>query len=151
MNLDVHFFPYFSAVLLSVGFLGGWDGKESACSVGDLGVIPRLGRSPGGGHGNSLQCSGLENPMDRGAWWATVHGFANSRTWLSSWAQHTLLLCVSCPCILLGCTWHRCCFFWWCPVTHIGFLQLFSSDGIISNALSLLLSTAFFELSHYIL
>ena len=48
--------------------------KESACGVGDLGLIPGSGRSPGGGHGNPLQNSCLGNPMDRGAWWATVHG-----------------------------------------------------------------------------
>ena len=41
-----------------------------------MGLIPALGRSPGGGHGNPLQCSCLENSMDRGAWWATVHGVA---------------------------------------------------------------------------
>ena len=51
-------------------------GKESACNVGDLGLIPGLGRSPGEGNGNPLQYSCLENPMDRGAWWATVHGIA---------------------------------------------------------------------------
>ena len=56
------------------GFLGGSEGKESTCSVGDLGLIAGLGRSPGEGHGNPLQQSRLENPMDRGAWWATVHG-----------------------------------------------------------------------------
>ena len=54
-------------------FLGGSDGKESTCNSGDLGLIPGLGRSPGGGHGNPLQNSCLENPMNRGAWWATVH------------------------------------------------------------------------------
>ena len=47
---------------------GGSDGKESACNAGDLGSIPGLGRSPGGGHNNPLQYSCLENPMDRGAW-----------------------------------------------------------------------------------
>ena len=57
-------------------------GKESACNAGDLGSVPGLGRSPGGGHGNPLQYSCLENSMDRGAWWATVHGVAKSRTWL---------------------------------------------------------------------
>ena len=51
-------------------------GKESACNIGDLGLIPGLGRSPGGGHGNPLKYSCLENPMDRGTWWATVHGVA---------------------------------------------------------------------------
>ena len=50
------------------GFPGGSDGVESICSVGDLGSIPGLGRSPGEGHGNPLQYSCLENPMDRGAW-----------------------------------------------------------------------------------
>ena len=49
-------------------------GKESACNAGDLGSIPGLGRSPGEGSGNPRQYSCLENPMDRGAWWATVHG-----------------------------------------------------------------------------
>ena len=48
--------------------------KESACNAGDLGSIPGLGRSPGEGNGNPLQYSCLENPMDRGAWLATVHG-----------------------------------------------------------------------------
>ena len=54
-------------------------GKESAYNAGaagDMGLIPGYGRSPGGGHGNPLQYSCLGNPMDRGAWWATVHGVA---------------------------------------------------------------------------
>ena len=51
-----------------MGFPGGSDGKESACNVGDLGCIPGLERYPGGGHGNPLQYSCLENPMDRDAW-----------------------------------------------------------------------------------
>jgi len=50
--------------------------KESACNAGDLGSIPGSGKSPGEGNGNPLQYSCLENPMDRGAWWATVHGVA---------------------------------------------------------------------------
>ena len=56
-------------------------GKESACNVGDtgdVGSVLGLGRSPRGGHGNPLQYSCLENPMDRGAWWATVHRVAKS-------------------------------------------------------------------------
>ena len=53
-------------------------GKESACNAGDLGLIPELGRSPGGGHGNPLQYFCLKNPMDRGAWRATVHRIAKS-------------------------------------------------------------------------
>ena len=65
-------------------FPSGSDSKESACNVEDLGLIPGLGRSPGGVNGNQLQYSCLENPMDRGAWRATAHGTANSQTQLSS-------------------------------------------------------------------
>ena len=50
------------------GFLGGSDGKESACNAGDPGLIPGSGRSPGEGNGNPLQYSCLENSVDRGAW-----------------------------------------------------------------------------------
>ena len=64
-------------------FLGGSDGKASACNVGDLGSIPGLGRSLGGGNGNPLQYFCLENPIDREAWWATVHGVAKSQMRLS--------------------------------------------------------------------
>ena len=53
-------------------------GKESTCNARDLGLILGLGRSPGGGHGNPLQHSRLESPMDRGAWRATAHGVAES-------------------------------------------------------------------------
>ena len=63
-----------------MGFPGGSDGKESACNVGDLGLTPGSGRSPGEGNGNLLQYSCLESPMDRGDWLATVHGFAKSQT-----------------------------------------------------------------------
>ena len=56
-----------------MGFPGGSNGKESAYNAEDLGSIPGLGRSPGGGHGNPFQYSYLESPMDRRAWWATVH------------------------------------------------------------------------------
>ena len=62
------------------GFPGSLDGKESACDVGDLGSIPGLVSSPGGGNGNSFQDSCLEIPMDRGAWRATVHEVAKSWT-----------------------------------------------------------------------
>ena len=66
-----------------MGFPGSSAGKESACSAGELGLIPGLRRSPGEGSGYPLQYLGLENSMDRGAWWATVHGVAKSRTGLS--------------------------------------------------------------------
>ena len=59
-------------------FPGASDTKESSSNAGDLGSIPGLGRSPGEGNGNPLQYSSLENPMDRGAWWATIHGAAES-------------------------------------------------------------------------
>ena len=59
------------------GFSGGSDGKESACNMGDPGLIPELGRSPGGANSNTLQYSSLENTMDRGARQATVHGVTN--------------------------------------------------------------------------
>ena len=55
------------------GFPDSSNDKESACSAGGLGSILVSRRSPGEGHGYPLQCSCLENPMDRGAWWATVH------------------------------------------------------------------------------
>ena len=59
-----------------MGFPCSSVGKESACNVGDLGSLPGSGRSPGEGNGNPLQYSCLENPMNRGAWRATVHGVA---------------------------------------------------------------------------
>ena len=68
--------------LLFRGFACSSVGKESACSAGDPGSIPGLGRSPGVGHGNSLQYSCLENPTDRGAWRATVHRVTQSWTQL---------------------------------------------------------------------
>ena len=64
-----------------MGFPGGSEVKASACNAGDLGSTPGLGRSPG--DGNPLQYSCAENPMDGGAWWATVHGVAKSRTRLT--------------------------------------------------------------------
>ena len=70
-------------VPINLGFPGGSDGKESTCNAQDLGSIPGLGRSPGGGPGNPPQYSCLENPMDRGAWKAAVHGVAEGLTRLS--------------------------------------------------------------------
>ena len=74
-------------ILLSIKVLGG---KESVCNAGsaeDTGSIPGLGRFPGEGHSNPLQFSCLENPMDGGAWWATVHGVAKNWTTESNLAQ----------------------------------------------------------------
>ena len=64
-------------------FPGGASGKNPPANAGDIreeGLIPGWGRVPGEGHGNPLQYSCLENPMDRGAWWATAHGVAESET-----------------------------------------------------------------------
>ena len=66
------------------GFSGGSDGKESVCNAGEPGSIPGWGRCPGGGNGNPLQFSCLENSMDRGTWWAIDHGVTKSWTWLSN-------------------------------------------------------------------
>ena len=66
-----------------MGFPCGSDGKESSYNVGDTGSIPGSGRSPEEGHGYPLQDSCLENTMDRGAWWATVHEVTRSQTRLS--------------------------------------------------------------------
>ena len=66
-----------------MGFPGGSAVKNPPANAGDEGLIPGSGRSPGEGHGNPLQYSCLENPMDRGAWWAMVHGVAKSQTRLS--------------------------------------------------------------------
>ena len=79
---------FFSPVWLSLlvfwgaaslqGFPGGSDGKESVCNTGDLGSIPGLGRSSGGGHGNLLQYPCLKNSMERRAWWPTVQRVTKS-------------------------------------------------------------------------
>ena len=67
-----------------LGFPGGASGKAPTCQcrldIREAGSIPGSGRSPGGGHGNPLQYACLENPMDRGAWWVTVHSVAQSQT-----------------------------------------------------------------------
>ena len=74
-----------------VGFPGALEVKASACNAGDLGLILGLGRSSGEGNGNPLQFSCLENPMDGGAWWATVHRATKSWTQLSDFT-HSLTL-----------------------------------------------------------
>ena len=63
-----------------LGFPAGSDSKEPAYNAGDMGSIPESGRFPGEGNGYPLQYTCLENPMDRGAWWATVHGVEKSPT-----------------------------------------------------------------------
>ena len=63
-----------------MGFPGGFVVKNPPANAGDVGLIPGSGRSPGEGNGDLPQYSCLEHPMDRGAWWATVHGVAMSQT-----------------------------------------------------------------------
>ena len=108
---------------------------ESACNAGYLGSIPRLGRSPGEGKGNPLQYSCLENPIDRGTWWATIHGVARRGhnvvtkapyfIWLfllftlcafsapgaCSWTQYTVLPCVFTLLLPMSVSDFPC--FWW--------------------------------------
>ena len=80
-------------ISLFMCFPGGSDSKESACNEGDLSLIHELGRSPGGGHGNPLQYSCLENPMARGAWRATVQGITKIRTRLKHAPTHRKAEC----------------------------------------------------------
>ena len=93
----------------NMGFPHSSVSKESTCNTGDLGSVPGLGRPPGEGKGYPLQCSCLENSVDRGAWWATVRGVAESDTAeLLSTAQHSLSVTYiavwlsSPPCLLLS-------------------------------------------------
>ena len=79
--------PAFHMMYSIYSFPGSLDSKASAYNAGDPGSIPGSGRSPGEGNGNPLQYSCLENPMDRGAWWATVHGVWKSRTRLSDFSS----------------------------------------------------------------
>ena len=69
-----------------MGFSGGLAVKNLFANAGDMGSIPVWGRSPGGGHGNPLQYSCLENSMEKRAWWAMVHGVTKSQARLSNWA-----------------------------------------------------------------
>ena len=82
------------SIYINVGLLWWLSGKKSACRAGDLGLIPGLRRSPGGGYDNPLQYSCPKNPMDRGAWWATVYRVTQSQTrlkWLSSSSMKVLV------------------------------------------------------------
>ena len=73
-------------------FPGGANGKETACNAGDLGLISGSGSSPGERNGNLLQCSCLENSMDRGDWWATVHGVAKDWTQLHTYTSKNICI-----------------------------------------------------------
>ena len=75
--------PFITMYFVFLGLPRWLSGKLSICKAGDIGSIPGKGRSPGEGIGNPLQYSCPGNPMDRGAWWARVHGVAKSQTWPS--------------------------------------------------------------------
>ena len=90
--LKISYLAINGELLRYLGFPGGSEVKASASNAGDPGSIPGLGRSPGEGNGNPLQYSCLENPMDGGAWWATVHGITKSRTRLSDFTFTSLSL-----------------------------------------------------------
>ena len=111
-------------------FPGGVSGKESTSNAGnvrDMNSIPGLGRFPGEGHGNPLQYSCLENPLDRGAWWATVHRIAKSWTWpkwLSTHAQMDRFSSVAQSCVTL----------WPCGLQHTRPPCPSPSPGACSNS-----------------
>ena len=82
--------PFVMCILHFRGFPGGSGGKKAACDAGDQDLTLESGRSSGEENGNPLQYSSLENPMDRGAWWATVHEVTKSWTHLNDY--HLLIL-----------------------------------------------------------
>ena len=93
-NFLIGLFVFLILSCLSCHSFNGSAGKESTCNTrntGDMCLIPGLGRSPGGRNGNPLQCSCLENPVDRGAWWAPVHG---SQRVGHDWATNTHTSCL---------------------------------------------------------
>ena len=79
--------PTYVAMVYWLGFHHDLDSKDSACNAGDLGSVPGSGRSFGEGNSNPLQYYCLEKSMDRGAWWATVHGVSCSGAWLSDFGN----------------------------------------------------------------
>ena len=117
-----------------LGFQGCTSVKNQLAKTGDirdLGLTPGFGRSLGGEHGNSLQYSWLENPLDRGAWWTVVHRVAKSRTWLKWLSTHTY----TASCVLAEtCLWLKqrlqtkltSRFRWWDPT------QLFMASVLLS-------------------
>ena len=82
-NVNFRFLDDYASTWASQGVIVVKNPPANAGDMRDVGLIPGLGRSPGGGHGNPVQYSCLEHPMDRGAWWATVYWVEKSRTLLS--------------------------------------------------------------------
>ena len=89
----LNYHPHNRKKQISLVYQGGSSGKEPACQcrrLRDVGSISGSGRTPGGGHGNPLHYSYLENPMDRGAWWAQVHRITKRRTTEATERTHTV-------------------------------------------------------------
>ena len=105
------------------GFPSGSDGEESACNARDLGSVPGLGRSPEEGNGYPLQYSGLENSTDKGAWQATVHGVAKSRTRLSDFHFTFLDTAILCVQLRSSCFLRTPIFLDWGPILTLGLLH----------------------------
>ena len=89
-SLNLEYLPWTHIFIRS--FPGGSNGKEFACNSGDLDLIPGLGRFPGEGNGYPLQYSCLENPMNKGTWWAIVHVVTKIHTWLSDWHFYIFII-----------------------------------------------------------
>ena len=89
ISLNILSGPFYFSSSTLMDFPGGSDGKASVYNVGDPGSIPVMGRSPGKGNGNPLQCSYLENPRDGGAWWTTVHGVTKGQTPLGDFTYNS--------------------------------------------------------------
>ena len=89
LYVHAHFSLHFQDMIMTQGFQGSPSIKEPSCQCKRHGFSPWVGKIPGAEHGNPLQCSCLENPMDRGAWQATVHGVAQSQKQLKRLSTHT--------------------------------------------------------------
>ena len=91
---------YYITIIMPAGFSGRFVVKNPPSDIGDLGSIPGSGRLPEEGNGNPVQYSCLGKPIDRGSWWAAVHGVTKSQTQLSKW-EHTHNLWTNVPLLLL--------------------------------------------------
>ena len=92
LYVHAHFSLHFQDMIMTQGFQGSPSIKEPSCQCKRHGFSPWVGKIPGAEHGNPLQCSCLENPMDRGAWWAAIYGVAQSRTRLKRLSSSSVLV-----------------------------------------------------------
>ena len=129
--LEWRTFP-FQRQLPHTGFPGGSGVKNPPANAGDVGLIPGSGRSPREENGNPLRCSCLGNPMDRGAWWASVHGVTRVRHDI---ATKTTTETTNC-CMQLACI-----FTCYQQIARIFFFQFYTSDRIITTVLHIVFFT----------